>query len=320
MQLPQRDDPQWAEPARRPGPQPVPEPAAKPKSKRKWLGALLAAVIAGGLYMAFSSGQQPPGGSSMVLEIPTATLEERPLETVVRLTGTTQAERYASVVVPRLRGSRRGRGRSARSNLIQANANISVRTTSTVSMSSTSSSLSKTGLVSSTGNTAGGGFSGGARSGSAALQASTTRVGGSSRGGGSTGNVSTVQVAAAGAMGTSGLGSTSSNLSGGSSGPPAIGGGGRRRGDFTMALQKLTPAGSSVKKGDIIAEFDQQYMLQRLDDYKDSVTQTEASYRKGKADLAVTRDAHNQSIKAALGTLDKAKLDIKATPVLSAID
>ncbi|MCP5119346.1 MAG: HlyD family efflux transporter periplasmic adaptor subunit [bacterium] len=323
MQVPRKDESSpGGVPNSSPGPQPAPEPAVAPGRKRWWLVVVIAAVVAGGLYLALSSPQTAPeAGVAVVAEIPTVTLDVRPLAQSVRLTGTTQAERYASVVVPRLRGSRRDRGRSARGNLIQANSNISVRSTSTVSTSSTSSSLSQTGLVASTGNTGGGGFSGGARSGSAALQASTTRVGGG--GGSSGGNVTTVQAAGAGAMGASGLGSTSTSLSGGSSGPPSIGGGGgggRRRGDFTMSLQKLVGAGEQVRKGEIIAEFDRQYMLQRLEDYQASVAQTKASYDKGKADLEVTRDAHNQSIKAARGSLDKAKLDIKATPVLSAID
>ena len=87
-----------------------------------------------------------------------------------------------------------------------------------------------------------------------------------------------------------------------------------------MALQKLIEPGSRVKKGDVIAEFDRQYMLTRLEDYKASVAQVEASFEKGKADLAVTRKAHDQSIRAAKGDLEKADLDVKATPVLSAID
>ena len=87
-----------------------------------------------------------------------------------------------------------------------------------------------------------------------------------------------------------------------------------------MALHKLIEPGTIVKKGDVIAEFDRQYMLTRLEDYKSSVAQVEASFEKGVADLGVTRKAHDQSILSAKGSLERAELDIKAIPVLSQID
>ena len=107
------------------------------------------------------------------------------------------------------------------------------------------------------------------------------------------------------------------SLPGGSSGPPS--GSSRRRGDFHLVLQKLAPPGSKVMRGDVIAEFDRQYMLTRLDDYQASVTQHEANLKKNKADIEVTRKAFEESVKAAQGDLEKARLDVRATPVLSAI-
>ncbi len=75
-----------------------------------------------------------------------------------------------------------------------------------------------------------------------------------------------------------------------------------------------------VQKGDVVAEFDRQSMLTRLDDYRASVIQTEAVVRKKTAQLQVTRKAHDQKILAAKGAADKAALDLKTIPVRSAID
>jgi multidrug resistance efflux pump len=127
-------------------------------------------------------------------------------------------------------------------------------------------------------------------------------------------------------MGQTGLGSTSRELRGGSQGPGAIGGTGggggsrTRGGDFRTTLHKLAPAGAVVKKGDVVAEFDLQFMQLRLEDYRSSLAQKEAGLQKAKADMSVLRKAHEQSIESAAGALEKATLDIKATPVLSKID
>ena len=61
-------------------------------------------------------------------------------------------------------------------------------------------------------------------------------------------------------------------------------------------------------------------MLTRLDDYRVSVSQTEASVTKLKAEMEVARNTHDQAIAAAKADFEKAKLDLKTTPVLGAID
>ncbi|HEX2726059.1 MAG TPA: efflux RND transporter periplasmic adaptor subunit [Beijerinckiaceae bacterium] len=122
------------------------------------------------------------------------------------------------------------------------------------------------------------------------------------------------------------MGSTSSRLSGGSAGPGAIGsssgggGGGRGGEDFSLVLQHLIKPGTHVKKGQTVAEFDRESMLSRLEDYQASVAQTEASVRKLKAELDITRKAHQQTIEQAKAALEKARLDVKTTPVLGTID
>jgi multidrug resistance efflux pump len=90
--------------------------------------------------------------------------------------------------------------------------------------------------------------------------------------------------------------------------------------EFMLLLQDAVKPGSRVKKGDVVAEFDRQFMLQRLDDFRASVAQMEASVRKLKADLDVAKQAHAQTIESAKAQLEKARLDLKTTPVLGQID
>lgn len=101
---------------------------------------------------------------------------------------------------------------------------------------------------------------------------------------------------------------------------PGGGGGGSGSSEFTLVLQELVPPGSHVKKGQVVAEFDRQYMLQRVEDYKSSVMQQAANLKKMKADLMMYHDAHKQTVATAKAALDKARLDMRTTPVLSAID
>jgi multidrug resistance efflux pump len=115
-------------------------------------------------------------------------------------------------------------------------------------------------------------------------------------------------------MGTDGLGSTSGELVSGGGLP---GGGGD---DWGLTLQWLAPPGGQVAKGDKVAEFDRQYMLLRLEDYRASVTQAEADLAKLKADLALARKIKEQDIATAKAAYDKAVLDMKTLPVLSHLD
>ncbi len=114
-------------------------------------------------------------------------------------------------------------------------------------------------------------------------------------------------------MGADGLGSTSGQLISGG----GLGGGGD---DFGLTLQWLTPPGGQVQKGARVAEFDRQYMLLRLEDYRASVAQAEADLTKLKADLALARKIKEQDIGTAKAEYDKAALDMKTLPVLSQLD
>lgn len=69
----------------------------------------------------------------------------------------------------------------------------------------------------------------------------------------------------------------------------------------------------------MVAVFDRQYQILRLDDYKADMEQAERSLSTLQAQLDVDRNAHDLSVKQAAATLDKAKLDLQTTPVRSAI-
>jgi multidrug efflux pump subunit AcrA (membrane-fusion protein) len=90
-------------------------------------------------------------------------------------------------------------------------------------------------------------------------------------------------------------------------------------GNFSLTLHELAKPGSKVSKGEMVADFDRQYMLVRLDDQKASVLQEEANIRRLRAELKRKLSAHELQIHVAKGQLDKAALDLKTVPVRSAI-
>jgi len=95
---------------------------------------------------------------------------------------------------------------------------------------------------------------------------------------------------------------------------------GRDSGSHQLILLKLAPAGSRVKKGDVIAEFDRQWQLQRIDDQDAGVVQAEASISKRKAELALQGETANQALRVARAEMEKARLDLKTAEVRSTID
>lgn len=69
----------------------------------------------------------------------------------------------------------------------------------------------------------------------------------------------------------------------------------------------------------MVAEFDRQYMLLRLDDYRANLDQQQANLLSLKANLDVQKKAHDQSVADAKAALDKARYDLKTIPVQSEI-
>ena len=269
------------------GPVLVPPP---PKKPLRWGGIsiFVIALTAAALYFGLGLGHDTSGTSGPA--VPSSTVAVRRLERVLRLTGVTAAENAAQLLTPQLRGSRSDGSRTATGGVNQITAlSVQARAGGNTSPGASSSSLSS------------------------ALKASTSRTGG---GVAASKQVSTASGAAPSpTMGAEGIGTSASDL-------VARGGGGGGGGpsDFFLVLQELVKPGSHVKKDQIVAEFDRQYMLTRLDDYKATVIQTEASLRRQVADLAVARKAKEQQLLAAKGAYEKAKYDMRTIPVLSALD
>ncbi len=114
---------------------------------------------------------------------------------------------------------------------------------------------------------------------------------------------------------------------GGSSSPggggPGGGGGGQRGGGGSpnqLILMKLAAAGTHVQKGDVIATFDSQWELDRLDNFKAQVSQDQAIVDKRKAEITIEDETEQQLVRTARADSEKAKLDLQTAEVRSAID
>ena len=202
-------------PQRAPKPSVVP-PRVPEKRRAKWLIPLALVLIAGGAaYYWKTQASVKTGGGGPTINVPVITAVLGDLNRTVRVTGTVAAQNFASLLAPRIQGSR-----------------------------------------------------------------SNTNRGG---------------------VGGGGLGGP-----GGS--------------DFNLVLLKLIKAGTRVKKEDVVAQFDPTNQLLRLDDYKDSVIQTDNSIWRQIASLAATKEAHDQTVRAAKATWDQAVLDLGTIPVKAAID
>lgn len=303
---------------------------------RRWkvlLGLSVVVVGAGfAIWWSWRASQAPAPARSGVARIRTARVQPGRVEETIRLTGVTAAERYAGLLAPQLRGSRGGGG---------LNVSIASRTSRTYSISGTfASTTASSGSSTSTGTSTSASSASRASTGGAAVASAATSgssEGGASSssgadlGGGGGGRQSGSLARSVGAMtmarvGGGGGGGGGGGMGGGGRGGGGGGGGGgfslglmRGGSDFTLTLEKVVPPGTFVRKGDIVAEFDRQYMLNRVDDYRATMDQVEAGMRILEADLEVERKAHQQSIESAKADLEKAQIDLKTIPVQSAI-
>ncbi len=308
-----------------------------PKQNRKrglWVVVPAVVVCLSGLYVVTArpnSRRNKPSGAAEVA-VRTVRARSGAVERMLRLTGVTAPERYASLLAPQLRGARHGmqsqmagggRHADSSSSTSQARGTAGAAASTTASTSSSGSTSSGTAQAgtgqSGTSASAQAGAPGGAASqmssgANSSLATALSRFSTPKSGGGSS-RQSSLAKSLASTSGTS-LGSTASNLPGGGGGGGGGMGGG---GDFNLVLQDAVPPGSRVKKGQVVAEFDRQYMLLRLDDFRATFSQAEAGLRTLQATLEVEKKAHDQSIGVAKGTLDKARYDLKTIPVQSDI-
>lgn len=273
--------------------------------RKRLLWVLAAAVLAAAApaYWLLRSLPSLAPRSARPLAIRTVRVRSGQLERTLRLTGTTAPERFAALLAPQLRGSRRGPSATVAPTTTTSAATASTpstsQSTSTASSSSTTATSSSTSQVS---GAAGGTLSGGNLA--TALNRFSTPTS-------TTATQRTNPAAATPVTSTQDLGSTSSSLIGG--------GGGGGGGDWDLILQKVLPPGTPVHKGEVIAEFDRQYQLLRLDDYRANLDQQNEGLKSLQANLEVDKKAHLQSIETAKANLEKARYDLKTIPVQSDI-
>jgi HlyD family secretion protein len=310
-------------------------PERPPRGSRAWIWLTALALCAGAGYWYWQNRQQESQTATAVT-VRTAAIQGGKVERTLRLTGVTAAEKYSSLIAPSLRG---GRSSGGGGNVVGQGGGMSMMGgRGGGGGGATGGGGGNTGGGGATGGGGGGGASsGGASSSLPAVATLASTSGGAAAAPTSLRSQRTASGRAAApvaaratsstraASGGSGLGSTAGALvgaGGGGGGAPGGGGGGGGRGgsEFMLQLQELAKSGSMVKKDQIVAEFDRQYMMQRLDDFQATVTQSEADFRKQIAELQITRKTYEQQVLTAQNAVEKAELDVKTIPVRSAID
>ena len=251
-----------------------------------------------------------------VVVVRTATITTGDLERTIRVSGVVQAERFAALMAPRLRGSRSVSGSfggGGTKSLVTSGSSASASTSSTTAAASTSTNTAINSTATTSTTTSSLGAIRGTQNRFGDRQAAQTAATQTT----ATGTTTTTATTST-ALGSNGLGTTSSGLigSGGTGGPAST----PWASDFALVLTKLAEPGSHVKKGEVVAEFDPQYQSNRLDDYKATVLQLEANIKKMHADLATAKKAHDQLVESAKGDWDKALLDLKTAEVRSSIE
>ena len=96
------------------------------------------------------------------------------------------------------------------------------------------------------------------------------------------------------------------------------GGGGGGRG--SMVLLSMAPPGELVEKGEVVAEFDRQSQLLRIDDQHALVIQAQANIDKLGAELAILLETARQQLRMAKAEWEKAQLDLRTAEVRSEIE
>ena len=94
------------------------------------------------------------------------------------------------------------------------------------------------------------------------------------------------------------------------------GGGGRG----SMVLLSMASPGEIVQKGDVVAEFDRQSQLLRIDDQHALVVQAQANIDKLRAELAIALETARQQLRMAKAEWEKAQLDLRTAEVRSEIE
>ena len=94
----------------------------------------------------------------------------------------------------------------------------------------------------------------------------------------------------------------------------------RAGGGSELVLVRLAEAGSRVRAGDVVAEFDRQSQQQRIDDQQAQAVQAEAAKQVKQAELMTELEIARQEYRTLEAEERKAKLDLSTIDVRSAIE
>jgi HlyD family secretion protein len=89
---------------------------------------------------------------------------------------------------------------------------------------------------------------------------------------------------------------------------------------FQLTLVRIAPAGTQVKAGDVIAEFDRQQQKQNFDDHEAAFNDQNDAIVKRKAELKIEREKQLSDLQKAKADVDAQVLENKRNEVLSKID
>ncbi|MDX1982549.1 MAG: HlyD family efflux transporter periplasmic adaptor subunit [Bryobacteraceae bacterium] len=89
--------------------------------------------------------------------------------------------------------------------------------------------------------------------------------------------------------------------------------------ELRLEIEKLASGGARLRKGEVVAEFDRQFMLLRVDDYRASLAQREETLVRLRANLELRREQQRQRIRVVKAEMEKFALDLKTAPVRSAM-
>ena len=94
----------------------------------------------------------------------------------------------------------------------------------------------------------------------------------------------------------------------------------RDAGNSQLTLKTLAQPGEMVKAGDVIAEFELQWLIDHVDDTNSNVVQRKADVDRQRAQNMITRETDRQALQQAIAEAEKAKLDLRTAPVKSEIE
>lgn len=93
-----------------------------------------------------------------------------------------------------------------------------------------------------------------------------------------------------------------------------------RGSERSMDIVKLAPAGTMVKKGEVVAVLDPTRMKDRIDDEMDSLKEEQTKLNKRKVEQELDMANMLQNLRVAKSEYDKARLDLQAKEVRTVVD